>query len=201
MKSLKTFIKSWYYFLKEEKWVARTFAVIAILVCIMIGKISNYMVFYRYNVWECGKIKNYSSSFEIVAQKLHECFEEESQNDRDMVWLRAFLTHDGLEYVRMYNIISYSESETPQLSFREKQSARNIRKTLPDSERYVYIDVYEDQVIFRVTTDYDICWFPDGKKPEKLQLINGVKHYVLRRVHGFFPHLYILYQKEYRGYV
>lgn len=128
MKSLKTFIKSWYYFLKEEKWVARTFAVIAILVCIMIGKISNYMVFYRYNVWECGKIKNYSSSFEIVAQKLHECFEEESQNDRDMVWLRAFLTHDGLEYVRMYNIISYSESETPQLSFREKQSAQKHSK-------------------------------------------------------------------------
>ena len=112
-----------------------------------------------------------------------------------MVWLRVFLTQDELEYIRMYNIVAHSEQKMPQLSLREKLSIRNIQRTFPDSERYVYmIDVYEDQVIFRVMANYDICWFPDGKKPEKLQLLSCENNYGLRRVHRFFPHLYILYR-------
>ena len=70
MKSFKAFIKSWYYFLKEEKWVARTFMVIVVLIVLFINNITESLFYYDHDVLEYGAIKKYSLSFDIIAQKL-----------------------------------------------------------------------------------------------------------------------------------
>ena len=70
MKSFKAFIKSWYYFLKEEKWVARTFMVIVVLIVLFINSITEFWFYSVHDVLEYGAIKKHSLSFDIIAQML-----------------------------------------------------------------------------------------------------------------------------------
>ena len=128
MKSFKAFIKSWYYFLKEEKWVARTFMVIVVLIVLFINNITESLFYYNHDVLEYGAIKKYSLSFDIIAQKLYNRLEEEISADPNVTGLRAFLDGDEISYWCMYDDDTNGETIILPLNMIEKQSAKNIQE-------------------------------------------------------------------------
>ena len=60
MKSFKAFIRSWYYFLKEEKWAARTFAVIVVLTALVVNDMAELWFSLEHDVFEYGAIQRHS---------------------------------------------------------------------------------------------------------------------------------------------
>ena len=148
MKSFKAFIKSWYYFLKEEKWVARTFMVIVVLIALFINNITESWFYYDHDVLEYGAIKKYSLSFDIIAQKLYNRLEEEISADPNVTGLRAFLDGDEISYWCMYDDDTNGETIILPLTLTEKQSAKNIQeKTFTLEGRYPgSIGVWKSQV-------------------------------------------------------
>lgn len=198
MKSFKAFIKSWYYFLKEEKWVARTFMVIVVLIVLFINNITESLFYYNHDVLEYGAIKKYSLSFNIIAQKLYNRLEDEISADPNVTGLRAFLYDDDeLSYRCDYSDDTMGERIIMPLTHTEKQSAKNINNIFSSEERYLaVIIVWENMVIFAPTTYYEIRWFPDKRSLNELRsIIND--NYGLRRVHPLFTNLYIFYEKRY----
>lgn len=199
MKSFKAFIKSWYYFLKEEKWVARTFMVIVVLIVLFINNITESLFYYNHDVLEYGAIKKYSLSFDIIAQKLYNRLEEEISADPNVTGLRAFLDGDEISYWCMYDDDTNGETIILPLNMIEKQSAKNIQEnTFTLEGRYPgSIGVWKSQVAFSVMAWYEIEWFPDRNSFKKKKAFLAERNnYELKRVHPLFTNLYILYRKE-----
>lgn len=199
MKSFKAFIKSWYYFLKEEKWVARTFMVIVVLIVLFINNITESLFYYNHDVLEYGAIKKYSLSFDIIAQKLYNRLEEEISADPNVTGLRAFLDGDEISYWCMYDDDTNGETIILPLNMIEKQSAKNIQEnTFTLEGRYPSaISVWKSQVVFSVMAWYEIEWFPDRNSfKQKKAFLAERNNYELKRVHPLFTNLYILYEKK-----
>ena len=199
MKSFKAFIKSWYYFLKEEKWVARTFMVIVVLIVLFINNITESLFYYDHDVLEYGAIKKYSLSFDIIAQKLYNRLEEEISADPNVTGLRAFLDGDEISYWCMYDDGTNGETIILPLNMIEKQSAKNIQEnTFTLEGRYPgSISVWKSQVVFSVMARYEIKWFPDRNSfKQKKAFLAERNNYELKRVHPLFTNLYILYEKK-----
>lgn len=193
MKSFKAFIKSWYYFLKEEKWVVRTFMVIAILIILAVNGIIDYLRYDRYDVFEYSKIKNYSSSFEIIAMKVYPYYEKEKAKIKSM---RLSVSGDTWRLHYEYNNRT-NRTEEIALNRKEKAAANNVNRIFGTKHRRLdNITINERGVFFNSERGYAICWFPNPLKYREICRKRQHKfwstvHY--KRINSYSSSLYLKY--------
>lgn len=83
-KNFKEFVISWYYFLKQEKWVVKAFVIIVLAFGFIFHTVSEAWIYVRNDVGEYTSIKLHSASFEIIAKKLHDRFMEAHNADQNV---------------------------------------------------------------------------------------------------------------------
>lgn len=196
MKSFKAFIRSWYNFLKEETWVVKAFTVIVILIVLAVNGITDCFRYDRYDVFEYSKIKNYSSSFEIIAMKVYPYYEKEKAKIKSMR-----LSVSGGTW-RLHYEYNNRTSRTEEISptRKEKAAANNVNRIFGTKHRRLdNITINGRGVFFNSERGYAVCWVPNPLKYREICMNNQNKFWSkirYKRINSYSSSLYLKYNSK-----
>ena len=191
-KTLKEFILSWYYFLKEETWVVKGFIVSIVIIAIAGYHIGGRVISlfipspYVYPVVNCydDVIKNVVC-FNEVSKKLYNRFEEEYEKDNTIEALYLYtynfdFDHIQFDYKRDNNTIigesikmewvkiEWTKKEEKYLNKIQQVFYENGDTFLGPDIIFMWICVSKEGVEYYLeNASFDYVWYADDYIPQK----------------------------------